>query len=290
MFFSKKSIEKKGRFVVVVGTSPLAVFLVYVLQENGFDVTVLKSVKNKEIWQNYTLHNAFQNQSIDVNICENLNKKPECCFIASSFDEYKSDLFFLSDVFLKDVPVVNFSSFYNHKIIEQMENVNEIRAHFKGWLVKSRKELFLLNRVSEIIVCENKNKETFLKELLTDKKIDIKNEKDSDKLFFQELAASFLGNLCLLAYKSDISLIVADNEKRKRVDLAISETAKLLKKEKHQIDEQKVLSDIYAFPDGYTSEFDSKQGIDALSKFVDGIDYFETPNLYELFATACKKY
>ena len=291
MLFSKKNTEETKDFVVVIGTSPLAKFLVHILQEKGVDVVLLSSLKNKELGNTYTLKSSLQNQSFEVKHSYGLSRKPEYCFLASSFDDYKSDLFFLSDVFLKDVPVINFASFYNKSFIEQMEQVDEVRAYFKGWLVGVKKEIYLLNRISEIKICsKNKNSEK-IKELLSNKKTEAKDgEKNTQKLFWQELSSHFLANLCLLAYKTDISQILTNSENRKKIDLAISELAGLIKKGGQQIDEQKVLSDIYAFPDGYSSEFDSMQGVNALSKFVEGIDFFETPNLFEMVAAICKKY
>ena len=290
MLFSKRNVVQTNKFMVVIGTSPLAMFLVNALQKKGIEVVVLSSLDKKNERGNYVLKSANQTQNVEVNFCKTLSRKPEYCFLASSYEEYKNDLFFLSDVFLRDVPVINFASFYNKKIIEQMAQVDEIRAYFKGWLVKVKKEIYLLNRVSEVTICNNEATGIYLAELMTSNQINVKEDKNNDRVFWQEIAPCFLANLCLLAYKTDISVILADNEKRKKVDTAVSEIVSLLKKEKQQIDEQKILSDIYAFPDGYSSEFDSLKGIDALSKFVEGVDYFETPALFELVSAAYKKY
>ena len=118
MFFSKKDKDESKRVVAVVGTSPLALFLTCVLQQNNIDVIVVNTLrKNKsEKEESWFLKNGFHGQSFSFSSCDALKKKPDYCFLASSFDEYKSDVLFLSDNMLRDVPVINFASFYNHKI------------------------------------------------------------------------------------------------------------------------------------------------------------------------------
>ena len=290
MFFSRKNDLKSDKFAVVIGASPLAVFLVHLLQEKGVDVTLITDAEKNNILNNYVIKSAFQNQDVEIRSSKFIEKKPEFCFLASSFNEYQKDLIYLSDEILKGVPIINFASFYNRKLIEQLDNIEEIRAYFNGFLVKAKKEVYHLNRVSDITICCEAEVVKELKNLLTSKKTNVKLAKNTKKLFWQELVPCLLGNLYVLMYQSDVSQILTDNNKRQKLDLMIAEVVKLLKKAKQQIDEQKILPDIYAFPDGFSSEFDSLQGIEVLSRLIDGIDYFETPELFEIISKVYKKY
>lgn len=290
MFFSRKNDLESDRYAVVIGSSSLAVFLVHLLQEKGVDVTLVADAEKNNILNNYVIKSAFQNQDVEIRSSKFIEKKPEFCFLASSFNEYQKDLVYLSDEILKGVPIINFASFYNRKLIEQLDNIEEIRAYFNGFLVKAKKEVYHLNRVSDITICCEAEVVKELKNLLTSKKTNVKLAKNTKKLFWQELVPYLLGNLYVLMYQSDISQILTDNNKRQKLDLMIAEVVKLLKKAKQQIDEQKILPDIYAFPDGFSSEFDSLQGIEVLSRLIDGIDYFETPELFEIISKIYKKY
>ncbi|MBE6467474.1 MAG: hypothetical protein E7004_02645 [Alphaproteobacteria bacterium] len=290
MFFSRKNDLESDRYAVVIGSSSLAVFLVHLLQEKGVDVTLVADAEKNNILNNYVIKSAFQNQDVEIRSSKFIEKRPEFCFLASSFNEYQKDLIYLSDEILKGVPIINFASFYNRKLIEQLDNIEEIRAYFNGFLVKAKKEVYHLNRVSDITICCEAEVVKELKNLLTSKKTNVKLAKNTKKLFWQELVPYLLGNLYVLMYQSDISQILTDNNKRQKLDLMIAEVVKLLKKAKQQIDEQKILPDIYAFPDGFSSEFDSLQGVEALSRLIDGIDYFETPELFEIISKVYKKY
>ena len=292
MFFFKKNNVESKRVVAVIGTSPLAMFLTAVLQQNNINVIVLDILKRNKFEKEETwfLKNIFQEQSFSFKFCSELTKKPEYCFVASSFDEYKSDLLFLSDKMLKDVPIINFASFYNHKFVEQSENIKEIRAYFDGWLIKQKKEITMLNRNAELNICCEGALEKDLSEILSDKKIDVKFSKNSEKMFWQKKISWALGNLFVLAYDEDISKILVNNEKRQTVDNAIKETCQILKNEEYQIDAQKLLTDIYAFPDGFISEYASPSGCLSLCEMVGDVNYFDYPKLFELTNKILKKY
>ena len=122
-------------------------------------MNVLKKNKSEKA-ETWLFKSSFQNQNFSFKFCHEVEKRPEYCFLASSYDEYKSDLLRLSDDVLKDVPVINFAYFYNDKIIEQMGKINELRAHFNGWLIKTKKEISMLNRNVEIKFC-NEGKAAF---------------------------------------------------------------------------------------------------------------------------------
>ena len=293
MFFSKKEDNAPKRFVVVLGTSPLARFLTCILQENNIEVAVLSLSKEEKDSKAETcvLKNGVQNRSFSFNVCNFLTKKPECCFLASSFNEYKSDLLLLHDELLRDVKVVNFASFYNHKIIEQMTQVHEVRAYFNGWLVKNKKELILLNKSPEILLCEEAACKQ-IQSLINDKKTDVKEckSKKVQKMFWQKKATWLLGNLLVLAYNESVSEMLLDYEKRKKTDELIKEIAQLALKEEVQIDTQMLLSDIYVIPDKFLSEYNSMQGCRVLIEMLGNVDCFEHPNLSEVIRNISKKY
>lgn len=292
MFFFKKNDKVSERFVAVLGSSPLARFLVYLLQENNIDVVVLNPLsKDGDVKsETHVFKSNYQNQSFSFKTCKYLNKKPECCFLASSFDEYKNDLLALSDEMLRDVKIVNFASFYNHEIIEQMEQIKEVRAYFDGWLSKNKKELFLLGRNSEITICQKEDEGKDIQEMLSNKKIDIKLRKDSSKIFWQKLASTVLGNILRLTYNDDISKILLNSEIRQKVDDLIKEITKKIKDKGCQIDAQKLLTDIYAYPDGFESEYASLKGCMMLSEMVGNADCFNDPKLFEILSEITKKY
>ena len=269
MFFFKKNDDSSKKFVAVL--TPLS-------KEDivKSETCVFKS-------------NHF-NQSFSFKTCKYLDKKPEYCFLASSFNEYKNDLLALSDEMLKDVKVVNFACFYNHKLIEQMEWVKEIRAYFDGWLVKDKKDLLLLGRNSEITLCHKEDDSKDIQEMLSNKKTDVKSRKFSSKMFWQKLVAMVLGNMLILAYKDDVSKLLLNSEIRQRVDDLIKEFAKKIKDKESQIDTQKLLTDIYAYPDNFVSEYASTKGCIALSEMIDGADCFNYPKLFEILSELTKKY
>lgn len=292
MFFFKKNDDEPKRFVAVAGTSPLALFLAYILQQNNVEVVILDTLKRNKTdkTESWLFKSNFQNQGFSIKFCNELNKKPEYCFLASSFDEYKNDLLALSDDFLKDVKVVNFASFYNHELIEQMENVDEIRAYFTGWLMKSKKDITMLNRNAEIKICSMGNIEKDLQAILNDKKLEVKFGKDSKKAFWQKMAAWFLGNLLVLVYENDVSKIMLNNESRQNADAVIKEVSQILKTKEVHIDTQTLLTDVYAFPDGFVSEYASLRGLNSLSEMIEIPDYFNHPKLFEMIKKALKKY
>ena len=191
LFKKKETVEPK-RFVVVVGTSPLAMFLTKVLQQNNVEVVVFSILNKKGKDTNYIFKNSVHTNSFSFNVVNSLNRKPEYCFLASSAEEYKNDLLALSDEMLRGVKIINFASFYNHKLIEQMNNVKEIRAYFIGWLVKNKQELNLLNRNVEIKLCCKIEEVEDFNFLLSDNSLTIKQEKNTKKLFLQTLISWFL--------------------------------------------------------------------------------------------------
>ena len=292
MFFFKKNDHTSKGTVAVLGTSPLAMFLVHILQQNNMDVIVLDTMKKSksEKAENWMLKSSFQNQSFSFKYCDTLNTKPEYCFLASSFDEYKSDLLMLSDEMLTKVPVVNFASFYNHKIIEQMDNVEEIRAYFNGWLVKNKRDIIVFNRVSDVDICCERKILGDLQHILYSNKINIKERKNTKGLFWKNFIPFVLGNIFVLAYDKDVSKLMEIDDIRKEIRDASSECVKMLKQIKIEVDEAEVLPAIYAFPDGYVSEFNSLLGVSVLTDVFVKPDYFNTPVLFNVLAKAVNKY
>ena len=104
------------------------------------------------------------------------------------------------------------------------------------------------------------------------------------------MAAFFLTNLLLTSYNQPISKIFADKETRTIADKAIKELCSLAKKDKISLESSKILTDIYACPDEYKSEFASAKGILVLGQLIQNLTPFETPTLQNLLNTAGKKY
>ena len=289
-FFKKNESDKPKRFMVVLGTSPLAMFLVYVLQQNDIDVVVLTSSGKGKKEEDYIFKSNIQSQNFSFKKVNFLDKKPEYCFIASSFDEYKNDLLMLSDEMFRDVSVVNFASFYNHEIIKQMTNIKEVRAYFNGWLVKNKKELVFLGRTAEIKICCKTEYFPDFQEILNDKRLGVKIDKNTKKLFLQNFIPWFLGNLLIVSYQKNISELLADNNIRQSVNDVIKEILHLLVEKDKFVDDASILPDIYAFPDNFVSECDSSRGCLVLSELIRGVNVFDTPKTLELIAKAIKKY
>jgi hypothetical protein len=170
-----------------------------------------------------------------------------------------------------------------------MNNINEIRAYFNGWLVKNKKELMLFNRSAEIKLC-NADIVPDLQEVLNDKRLSIKIEKNTEKLYLQMLIPWFLGNLLVLSYQKNVSEVLADNKSRQEIVDVVKEILKLLERGNSLIDEASVFPDIYAFPDNFVSEFASGRGILSLSEAIKGINAFDTPKTFAMIARAAKKY
>ena len=290
LFFKRNEPDKPKRFMVVLGSSPLAMFLVYILQQNNIDVVVLSSSDKSKKEDEYIFKSSVQSQRFSFKRVSFLDKKPEYCFVASSFDEYKNDLLMLSEDMFKDVKIVNFASFYNHNIIKQMNNVKEIRAYFNGWLVKNKKELMFLGRTADIKICCKTEYFSDFQEILNDKRATVKIEKNTNKLFLQNFIPWFLGNLLVLSYQKNISVLLADNDIRQELNDVVKEIMQLLIGEDKMIDEASVLPDIYAFPDNFVSEFDSLTGVSVLSEIIKGVNGFDTPKTFGLIAKTIKKY
>ena len=108
--------------------------------------------------------------------------------------------------------------------------------------------------------------------------------------FWQNLAAFFLTNLLLIVYNQPISRIFADKETRTIADKAIKELCSLAKKGKVSLEPSKILTDIYACPDEYKSEFASAKGAHTLGQLIQDLTPFETPTVQNLLNTIIKKY
>ena len=109
-------------------------------------------------------------------------------------------------------------------------------------------------------------------------------------MFLQSIISHFLGNLLILAYQKNMDAILADEQTRKEVDAIIKEIFHLLKIGEKQIDDYKILPDIYAFPDNYISEYASQKGVRILWNMIKNIDYFASPVLFELLSKISNKY
>lgn len=292
MFFARKNREGvfTRKMVAIIGTSSLAKFLAAFLQDNGAEVVVLVSPNNVEKYRKiggFSFRNTtFQNRCFDFNFVSFIDRKVDYCFLASRPFEAKNDLLLLNNHSLKGVCCINFSSFYNYGELEKMKNVNELRGYFENFLVEDKNEIQLLNRNFKISLCGNETGGDEIRRLLNKSGVDIVKVTNNKGVFEQKLAVFALMNLILQVYDKNVSSLLDDSKIREQIDLAIKEYCSL----RIGVDASSILPNIYVVSDSYKGEFTSKEDFMSLCSLFDGVDYFETPILYNWILEAAKKY
>ena len=292
MFFDKKNkIDFKKRHVAVIGTSPLAIFLIDLLQQNNIDVTWMSGAtkKNKDNEPFIVKNASFQSRFVNLSASKFLTKKVEYCFLASSVNEYKTDLILLSDSFLKNVLIINFAYLYNADILKELGETQEIKAFFEGYLQKNKNTVQLLSRNYDFkINATDSILEQDLKSLIGGSKFGIDFVKNGDVFFEQKFVSYILVNLLTAVYDKDISVLLSNTDTRKLTDDAIKEMKKIAIKKKIEIDSSKVLTDIYAAPDGLISGFLNKKAFLFVSDVLKSVTKNEFPILYEMLLKLSK--
>lgn len=293
MLFSKQPTPKDKK-IAVIGTSPLAFYLSDTFIENGYDV---KQIVPLNLLDNFTHSGAitiksslYKNHRREISFESELKVPVDFCFLASSPENYRSDLLLLTNPFLKNIPLINLSSFYNHFLFNEQADYQEIPAFFKGWVNFDGVTLQPLEKQSRLILECPLEKAIGIKKLFDDTPFNLIFAEKNKNTFWQNLAAFFLTNLLLTSYNQPFSKIFADKETRAIADKAIKELCSLAKKDKISLESSKILTDIYACPDEYKSEFASAKGILVLGQLIQNLTPFETPTLQNLLNTAGKKY
>ncbi|MBE6454636.1 MAG: hypothetical protein E7017_07150 [Alphaproteobacteria bacterium] len=292
MFFDKKNkIDSEKKNIVVIGTSPLAIFLIDLLQQNNIDVTWMSSLaKTSRTNGRFVVKNtSFQSGVVNLSALKYLTKKPEYCFLASDIKEYKSDVILLSDRFLENVLIVNFAYMYNNRIIQELPKVNAITAFFDGVLQKNKNTVQLLSHNYDFkINTIDSGFEQDLKLVLGGHKLDVDIVKNGDVFFEQKFVSYILINLLTAVYNKNISILLSNTDTRKLTDDAIKEMKKISIKKKIEIDSSKVLADIYAAPNGVTSDFLNKNAFLFVSDALKSVTKNEFPVLYEMLLKLSK--
>ena len=294
MLFSKQPTPKDKK-IAVIGTSPLAFYLSDTFIENGYDV---KQIVPLNLLDNFTHSDTitiksslYKNHRREFSFESELKAPIDFCFLASSPENYRNDLLLLlTTPLLKNIPLINFSNYYNHRLFNEQKDYQEIPAFFKGWINFDGETLQPLEKQSRLILECPLEKTVGIKKLFNDTPFNLIFTEKSKNTFCQNLAAFFLTNLLLISYNKTISRIFADKETRAIADKAIKELCFLAKKEKVSIEPSKILTDIYACPDEYKSEFSSAKGIHVLGQLIQNLTPFETPEVQNLLNIAVKKY
>ena len=292
MLFARKNREGvfAGKVVAIIGTSSLAIFWAAFLQDNGAEVVVLVSSDQVEKYRkigSFSFKNTtFQSKYFSFNFASFINRKVDYCFLASRPSEAKKDLLLLNSACLKEACVINFSSFYNYGELENMKYVNELRGYFEGFFTEDKNEVQLLNRNFKISLCGKETEGYELKRLLSQAGVDIIKVTNNKGVFEQRLAVFALMNLILQVYDRSVASLLDDSKMREQIDLAIKEYCGL----RIGVDASSILPNIYIVSDNYKGEFTSKKDFMLLCSLFDGVDYFETPVLYNWLLEAAKKY
>ncbi|MDD7313347.1 MAG: hypothetical protein PUH03_03220 [bacterium] len=293
MLFSKQPTPKNKK-IAIIGTSPLAFYLSDTFIENGYNV---KQIVPLNLLDNFTHSGAitvksslYKNHRQEFSFTSELKNDVDFCFLASAPENYRSDLLLLTNSFLKNIPLINLSSFYNHFLFNEQADYQEIPAFFKGWINFDGVTLQPLEKQSRLILECPIEKAVEIKKLFDDTPFNLIFAENNKNTFWQNLAAFFLTNLLLTSYSQSISKIFADKETRAIADKAIKELCFLAKKEKVFLEPSKILTDIYACPDEYKSEFSSAKGIHVLGQLIQNLTPFETPEVQNLLNTTVKKY
>ena len=297
MFFGKTtpSPAEPDKHIAVIGTSPLAFFLTDILQLNGCAVTILVSESKLETYSHlspFTIKTAkFQTRHTNFVFSSALDFSPDFIFLASAPENAALDLLFLTSAVFKIIPLINLSSFYNHKLLPQLTKHKEIRAYFTGQINLEKNTLLLLDKLPKMEIDAVSETVTSVRRLFNETHLNISLATGTSKtIFWEHLAPFFLGNLLLLDGKNSLHEQLIHPDRRQQADVAASELAALAKKDKASLDSSAVLAQLYTFVDEYRSEFATPAGFTRFLSLLPGINPLTTPGLYKLCTAAANKY
>ena len=291
MLFRKSAQNKKpsGR-VAIIGNSPLAFFLAYLLQNNNFEVFFLTtSSKLPAQSVSVTLKtDSFQTKHFFVNYKDTLPFSVDFYCIASSPDSYKKDFLLIQSTSLKDIPILNFSYIYNRHLFEEKKDLNLIPVYSTCWLNFEKNTLEVLSGKTVFeICCPIKNFGSY-ETLFKNPFVETKNISNSKPSLWQHLIPFILSHLFIASYKKDFLFHLKQKDVREQILNALRELCALAKQEKEEVKESDVLAFLYTIPDEYKSKFSNPLDLSVLASLVPQLSYFDTPALYKLFSLANK--
>lgn len=296
MLFGKKenSLELDGKKIVVVGVSSTALFLAAECQEKGAKVEVLGARKKCEMWQRKGAFQVkrigFQSKWVNLKFVCRASFKPDFYFVASEPQGYMADLT-LIDKSCLDVPIANFASFGNQKLIDRLGFEKVIKVYFNGYLVSTKNTITQIGKILKAeIAALNDSCAEQLKGVLDVIGIETLCYSDKESLYWQKKIPFVVANLLACAFDEDVGDVLVRPEICSLVGKAVREWCNRLKDKNIFVDGSAMMPDIYAFASGYKSEFGSPKGIEELVKMIEVADKFETADLYDLMMLAVKKF
>ena len=291
MLFRKsvQNIQPSGR-VALIGDSPLAFLLAYLLQNNNFEVFFL-TASSKLIYQSVSITlktDSFQAKRFSVNYKDALPFSADFCCIASSPDNYKKDFLLVQNSALKDTPVLNFSHLYNRHLFGEQKDLDIIPVYSTCWL-NFEKNILELQGGKTIfeICCPAKNFGSY-EPLFKNPLVETKNISNSKPSLWQHLVPFILSHLFIASYKKDFLSHLKQKDVREQILSALRELCTLAKQDKEEVKESDVLAFLYTIPDEHKSEFSNPSNLSVLASLVPQVSYFDTPALYKLFSLANK--
>lgn len=295
MFFTKnvQPPVSQNKNIAVIGTSPLAFFLADTLQNNGCQTTIIVSPAKLDGYKPlnpFTVKPArFQSRHTNFHFASSVDFKPDFCFLASAPTEASSDLLFLSAEPVKLAPLINCSSFYNHRLLPKISPTKEISGYFSGGLNLNKNTLIHLKSLPKLQLCSTSDTAVQIKRLFDDSQISITLSHHNKTFFWEHLSVFFLSNLLLISEPASLVTRLTDPDTRNQAELAAAELVKLAKKHKISLDSSEILAGLYDIEDGSHSEFTTPAALNVLLNILPEINRFDTPSLFRLSANAVNK-
>ena len=296
MFFTKAEASQPNLLssIVLIGTSAQSFYLADILQSSGHKVTFLIPSylleKYQKIGSFCIKPSRFQNKHASFQFTSNLTKPADFCFICSHPGAAKNDILLLNHSLKQPLPIINLSSFYNSKHLDNLPDFNIINAFFNAQITMNKTTIELLERSPKIELFTNDPAAQSIKNLFSTSNIDINICNQSRSIFWQHLATYFISSLLFMVYDDGISPLLNRTDIRKQTDLALTELIKLAKKENISLDSGEILASIYTISDNYRGDIQDYTDFNAFSYLIKGINHFDTPVLSQLMSIAAKKY
>ncbi len=293
MFFTKNPSfsPNSGLNCVVIGFSPLALFITDILLNQGHKTTLLVPQNKLDYYTKlnpFTVKtSSFQSKRTDVPFASSLNAPADFCFIASSPASSRIDILLLQTPMLKDTPLINLSSFYNQRILKELKK-DFFSGWLNSWLNLEKNTIHLLERNPKLEIHCPSDLGADITSLFAKNSADMSLSITKSDMFWTRFIPFFLSNLILLASNQSISLALTQQHYRQLVDGAIKELETLTHLTEKRLNTSDILPQIYTTPDNYKSEFSSPESFSVLSSLLGNISPASMPNLNNLFMSAVK--